>query len=123
MEDSVNGFYFSKFNPGNIIIIQDEGVKKPDGSPGGRLCEDATIKAETWANYGFILMCPRVFQLVPDLSGVAKSGVPKDTNIETYLSTPGAFLHEMMHFLGTDTSVGKSTLPAFSSCPYVFADC
>ena len=92
-------------------MIGDVGVKQADGTPGGGLCSQTTTKAETWAGYGFVLCCPAMFKLAPSLAGVAatQSAIPAGTNIETYLSQPGAFLHEMMHLLGTDTATGAKS--------------
>ena len=92
-------------------MIQDEGVKKPDGSAGGALCTDGTMDAETWAKYGFILCCPRLFQLPSNVASVVGTagGTPIGTNIATFKTQAGAFLHEMMHFLGTNTAGGSKS--------------
>ena len=69
------------------------------------------MKAETWAKYGFMLCCPAMFKLVPSLAGfaAAQDKITKGTSIETYLSQPGAFLHEMMHFLDLNTATGAKS--------------
>ena len=69
------------------------------------------MKAETWAKYGFMLCCPAMFQLVPSLAGsaAAQGSIAKGTNIETFLSQPGAFIHEMMHFLDLNTATGAKS--------------
>ena len=104
------GFYYSNWQSSGILI-QDEGVKQADGSPGGGLCSQSTIKAETWAKYGFLLCCPAMFKLVPSLASFAasQSTIAKGTSIETYLSQPGAFIHEMMHFLDLNTATGAKS--------------
>ena len=69
------------------------------------------MKAETWAKYGFMLCCPAMFKLVPSLASFAASQgtIAKGTSIETFLSQPGAFLHEMMHFLDLNTATGAKS--------------
>lgn len=105
----VQGVYYSNFK-GNDVIILDTGLKKADGSVGGGFCSATTTKAETWYSYRFILACPAMFNLVPSLAGTAaaQGNVADGTSIEQFLSAPGAFLHEMMHFLGSNTATGKS---------------
>ena len=104
------GFYYSKYN-GNTVLIQDEGVKKPDGSAGGALCTDATMDAETWSKYGFMLCCPRMFQLPANVATAVgtNGGTPKGTNINIFKTAAGAFLHEMMHFLDLNTATGTKS--------------
>ena len=92
-------------------MLQDEGVRKPDGSAGGALCTDGTMDAETWSKYGFMLCCPRMFQLPSNVAAVVGSagGTPTGTHIDTFKTAAGAFLHEMMHFLGTNTATNAKS--------------
>ena len=112
----VRGFYFSNWENA-FIMIQDQGLNKPDGSAGGALCTDGTMYAETWSIYGFMLMCPRAFQLPANIASAVggSSGTPKGTDIDTYKTTAGAFLHEIMHFLGTNTATGGKSKSKFNS--------
>ena len=94
-------------------MIADEGRTTSTGAPGGALCTDGTMDAETWANRGFMLLCPRMFQLPASVAGSA----PVGTDINTFKTAAGAFLHEMMHFIDTNTATGgKSRFHSSLSC-------
>lgn len=109
--DTSSGWYY--YNTCGLTgLWADEEIDDDDGNPGGPLCSGGGLGGWYTSAGKSILMCPEVWEgrptsLAPYLSG--QQSVPIGEHIEELSSVPATFLHELMHFLGTNTATGNAS--------------
>jgi hypothetical protein len=84
------------------IVYPDEGIKKPDGSPGGGYCRDDTSYAMTLHGEKFILICPRYWQLIQQRiqdTIANQNEIHVGTRIDDLLTSGAVMLHKMMQWI------------------------